>query len=135
MPSYPSSLTDAEWEILVELLPKNNPQLRGRPAKHSKRDIVDGILYVVRSGAGWRMMPNDLPAWKTCYHYFRIWAKQGIWEKVHTQLRDRARLKAGKKKPQPLRLLTAKVFEQLATPEFVVMMRVRRLQEENDMFW
>ena len=128
-------MTDDEWSLLVELLPKSNPQLRGRPTKYSRRDIVDGILYVIRSGAGWRMMPNDLPNWKTCYHYFRIWAKQGVWEKVHDQIRDLARLKAGKKKPRPLRSLTAKAFAQLATPEFVVMMRVRRLQEENDMFW
>ena len=128
-------MTDDEWSLLVELLPKSNPKLRGRPTKHSRRDIVDGILYVIRSGAGWRMMPNDLPNWKTCYHYFRIWAKQGVWEKVHDQIRDLARLKAGKKKPRPLRSLTAKAFAQLATPEFVVMMRVRRLQEENDMFW
>ena len=81
------------------------------------------------------MMPNDLPPWKTCYHYFRIWAKQGVWEAVHHKLRDLARLKAGKKKPQPLRFLTARAFEQLATPEFVVVMRVRKLQEENDMLW
>lgn len=135
MPSYPSSLTESEWKVLVDLLPETNPKLRGRPAKHSKRAIVDGILYVVRSGAGWRMMPHDLPPWKTCYHYFRIWAKQGLWERIHNHLRDLARLKAGKKKPQALRSLTAKAFAQLATPEFVVMMRVRKLQEENDMFW
>ena len=135
MPSYPSSLTESEWKVLVELLPETNPKLRGRPAKHSKRAIVDGILFVVRSGAGWRMMPNDLPPWKTCYHYFRIWAKQGVWERIHHHLRDLARLKAGKKKPRPLRSLTAKAFAQLATPEFVVMMRVRKLQEENDTFW
>ena len=97
MPNYPSSLTESEWEILVKILPKTNPQLRGRPAKHSKRAIIDGILYVVRSGAGWRMMPHDLPPWKTCYHYFRIWAKQGVWENIHHYLRDLARLKAGKK--------------------------------------
>ena len=135
MPSYPSSLTESEWKVLVKLLPETNPKLKGRPAKHSKRAIVDGILFVVRSGAGWRMMPNDLPPWKTCYHYFRIWAKQGVWERIHHHLRDLARLKAGKKKPRPLRSLTAKAFAQLATPEFVVMMRVRKLQEENDTFW
>lgn len=135
MPSYPSSMNDSEWEILVELLPKSNPTLQGRPPKHSKREIIDGILYIIRTGGSWRMMPNDLPPWKTCYHYFRIWAKQRIWERIHNELRDRARLKAGKKKPQPLRSLTVKAFAQLATPEFVVMMRVRKLQEENDTFW
>jgi transposase len=45
------------------------------------------------------MMPNDLPHWKTCYHYFRLWAKQGHWERIHTALRDAVRLAAGKKSP------------------------------------
>ena len=76
--------------------------------------MIDGILYIIRTGGSWRMMPNDLPSWKTCYHYFRIWAKQGIWEKIQNELRDGARLKAGKKKPRPLRSLTAKAFAQLA---------------------
>ena len=45
------------------------------------------------------MMPNDLPHWKTCYHYFRLWAKLGYWERIHHAIRDMARLAAGKKAP------------------------------------
>lgn len=135
MHSYPSSLTEKEWEVLRDLLPKRSMLTRrGRREKHSRRSIVDGILYIIRTGGAWRMMPNDLPAWKTCYHYFRLWARQGIWEKVHQELRDKARLARGKKKPRPLRSLTARAFERLASPEFVVMMRVRKLQEERDIF-
>lgn len=135
MPSYPSSLTDSEWETLRGLLPKSSLSLRGRPLTHSKRDIIDGILYIIRTGGAWRMMPNDLPHWKTCYHYFRLWAKQEIWKKIHDSLRDQARLKHGKKKPQRLRLSIVKAFAQLANPEFVALMRVRKLQEERDMSW
>ena len=135
MQSYPSSLTEKEWEVLRDLLPKRSTLTRrGRREKHSRRSIVDGILYIIRTGGAWRMMPNDLPAWKTCYHYFRLWAKRGIWEKVHQELRDKARLARGKKKPRRLRFLTARAFERLASPEFVVMMRVRKLQEERDIF-
>jgi transposase len=135
MPSYPSSLTDCEWTILEKLLPVAALTLRGRPVIHSKRHIVDGILYIIRTGGAWRMMPNDLPHWKTCYHYFRLWAKQGIWEQVHHSLRDQARLACGKKKPRPLRSSIARAFGQLATPDFVALMRVRRLQEERDTSW
>src|SRR4051812_35609273 len=117
MASYPSCLNDREWEILRGLLPQK-PMLRGRPVRHSKRSIIDGILYIIRIGGAWRFMPNDLAPWKTCYHYFRLWAKLGIWEKVHHALLDRARLAAGKKKPQRLRSSTARAFAQLASPEF-----------------
>ena len=134
MPEYPSSLTDSEWEILEWHLPKNHPGIRGRPRENSRRSIINGILCIIRTGGAWRMMPNDLPHWKTCYHYFRLWAKQGYWEKIHHAIRDKARLKVGKKKPRPLRYLIAKAFEQLANPDFVAMMRVRKLQGENDTF-
>ena len=117
------------------VLPTKPDTLRGRPQEYSRREIIDGILYILRTGGAWRMMPNDLPHWKTCYHYFRLWAKLGHWERIHAALRDMARLATGKKKPRPLRLSIAKAFEQLASPEFVVMMRVRRLQEENGTCW
>ena len=99
MASYPSSMTDSEWEILELLLPTKPDTLRGRPPEHSRRSIVDGILYIIRTGGAWRMMPNDLPHWKTCYHYFRLWAKLGHWERIHNAIRDMTRLAAGKKSP------------------------------------
>ena len=60
---------------------------------------MDGILYIIRTGGAWRMMPKDLPHWKTCYHYFRLWAKLGHWERIHHAIRDMARLAVGKKSP------------------------------------
>jgi len=100
MSSYPSSLTDGEWDIVRELVPESGDPLgRGRPCDWSKREIIDAILYVVRGGIPWRMIPNDLPHWKTAYHYFRLWAKLGIWQKVHDSIRDMARLHHGKKSP------------------------------------
>ncbi len=62
-------------------------------------NILDGILYVIRTGGAWLMMPKDLPAWKTCYPYFRLWAKEVIWGQVHEKLRDKSRLAQGKKAP------------------------------------
>ena len=135
MATYPSSLTDTEWEILEPLLPPKTDTMRGRPVENPRREIIDGILYILRTGGAWRMMPNDLPHWKTCYHYFRLWSKLGHWERIHNAIRDRARLAAGKKKPQRLRSLTAKAFERLANPDFVDLMRVRKLQDERDTFW
>jgi putative transposase len=71
--SYPSYLTDAEWQK-IEPLPKSN---RGRKRKHSIREILKAIFYIVRAGCAWRMLPHDFPPWKTVYHYFRLWRKGG----------------------------------------------------------
>jgi putative transposase len=135
MPDYPSSLNDQEWEALRPLLPAAPTTMRGRPREHSRRDILNGIFYILRVGGAWRMMPHDLPHWKTCYHYFRLWAKQGHWERIHHTVRDLARIKSGKKKPRLLRSSIAKAFGQLANPDFVALMRVRKLQDERDTSW
>ena len=135
MPDYPSSLTDSEWDFIRPLLPASPLGQRGRPREHSRRSILNGIFYIIRTGGAWRMMPHDLPPWKTCYHYFRLWAKQGHWERIHHAVRDLARVKLGKKKPRPLRSSIAKAFAQLANPDFVALMRVRKLQDERDTSW
>ena len=80
------------------------------------------------------MMPDDLPHWKTCHHYFRLWAKLGYWERIHHTIRDMARLAVGEK-PRPPRLSIARAFGQLASPEFVAMMWARKLQGKSAIFW
>jgi putative transposase len=85
--------------ILSPLLPSRSDTLRGRPEENSRRSIVDGILYILHTGGAWRMMPNDLPHWKTCYHYFRLWSRWRYWKKIHDTLRDLARKALEKKAP------------------------------------
>jgi putative transposase len=64
--SYDTDLTDAEWEQLVPLVPAI--KAGGRPPKHSRREILNGIFYAVRSGSAWKLLPHDLPPWRTVYH-------------------------------------------------------------------
>jgi transposase len=73
---YDSDLTEREWALLAPLIP---PVKAGRrPARHRRREIVDGILYVLRSGEAGRLLPHDFPPWPTVYHYFRRWHQEGI---------------------------------------------------------
>jgi putative transposase len=92
--AYPSDLTDAEWEILEPLIPEvsENATVPTIP----RREIVNGILYVLRSGCPWRLLPNDLPAWGTVYYYFRTWRKAGIWDRALEALRKQKRQKQGR---------------------------------------
>ncbi len=99
MASYPSSLTDPEWEVVRSIIPESHAVGRGRPCNHSKREILDAILHIVRGGIPWRMIPNDPPHWKTVHHYFRLWAEPGIRQQIHDELRDLARPESGKKSP------------------------------------
>ena len=95
---YPSDLTDAEWERLGPLIPA--VKWGGRPATSSRREIVNGILDVLRSGCSWRMLPKDLPPWDLVFSYFNHWRKNGVWQAAHDQLYGQMRQQM-QREPQP----------------------------------
>jgi transposase len=87
---YPSDLTDKEWAVIEPLLPALKDG--GRHFKWSRRELLDGILYVLRTGCQWRALPHDLPPWKTVYGTFRAWRRDGTWERLNDSLRRHLRL-------------------------------------------
>jgi transposase len=91
---YPSDLTDDQWTMLEPMVPKPSPE--GRPVIHERRAIINGILYVLRSGCPWRLLPLDFPAWQTVYYYFRRWQGEGVWEQMLLTLRMQMRTKQGR---------------------------------------
>ena len=68
--SYPSDVSDAQWAILAPLIPQPGAWSPRKPVV--RREIVNGIMYLLRTGCSWRQMPHDLPNGKTVYHYFCI---------------------------------------------------------------
>jgi putative transposase len=95
---YPSDLADEQWELLRSLLPEAKPG--GRARSVDLREIVNAILYLLRTGCPWRHLPHDLPPWGTVWSYFRRWRADGTLERVHDELRARVRRAAGRD-PQP----------------------------------
>lgn len=95
---YPSDLSDAQWALIEPMLPE--PSSDGRPEKHPRREVVNAILYVVRSGCPWRYLPADLPPWQTVYWYFTRWEQAGVTERLLVALRLKARVQAGRD-PEP----------------------------------
>ena len=92
--SYPSDLTDAEWDLLRPVFDRGGQP--GRPPRYPRRRILDAIFYVVRSGVPWRLLPRDLPPWQNVYAHFRRWSDAGWFETMHDQLRARWRQREGK---------------------------------------
>lgn len=92
---YPSDLTPAEWEILAPLIPDPDPG--GRPYKHPKLELLNAMLYVIRSGCNWDMLPKDFPPYKTVYHHYRKWSLNGTFEEIHNTLASRLRERQGRK--------------------------------------
>jgi putative transposase len=96
--TYPTDLTDEEWQILEPLLPPE--KAGGRPRKYPMREVMNAIQYVLRAGCAWRLMPHDLPHWQTAYQYLRTWRQDGTWIRIHDQLRNEVRTRMGRH-PQP----------------------------------
>jgi putative transposase len=96
--SYPTDLSDAEWECLK--LRVQAPNKRGRPRTHSTREILNAIFYVSKSGCAWRLLPRDFPPWETVYWWFRRWRMDGTFERLNAALRERLRVRL-RRNPQP----------------------------------
>ncbi|MFO0960931.1 MAG: IS5 family transposase [Isosphaeraceae bacterium] len=85
---YPSDLTDAQWELIRPLLPPGPGG--GRPRKAGMRDVVDAILYILRTGCRWRYLPADLPPRSNTWRYCDAWRKDGTLDRIHDALRRKA---------------------------------------------
>jgi putative transposase len=96
--AYDTDLTDAEWAILAPLIPPPKPG--GRPRKYDMREVVNALLYFLRTGCAWRHLPRDFPKWQAVYHYYWAWRDDGTAQRMHDALRKRVRKAAGRK-PQP----------------------------------
>jgi putative transposase len=92
--SYPTDLTDAEWQLISGMFVTSEP--RGANRRYELRRILDGCFYVLRGGISWRMMPHDLPPWRVVYDHFSTWRRTGKWERINQVLRERDRTKRGR---------------------------------------
>ena len=91
---YTTDLSDAEWDVLAPLL--EPATRRGRPRRHALRTVVNAVLYVLRGGVPWRLLPHDFPPWRTVYDQFWRWRRNGIWRRTNDVLRAQVRSLAGR---------------------------------------
>jgi putative transposase len=84
---YPSGLTDAQWELIEPLIPEQRlTEKGGRPRSVNMREVLNTILYLVRSGCQWDMLPHDLLAKSTVYDYFARWRDDGTLARINSVL-------------------------------------------------
>lgn len=82
--SFETDLTDAQWDYLKPMLPK--PKKLGRPPT-DRRQVINAILYLLKGGVPWRLLPHNFPPWKTVYHVFQAWSRDCTWAVLNDALR------------------------------------------------
>jgi transposase len=82
MARYGRLLTDAQWEKIRPLLPRPRSRRRGGRPRASDRKVLEGILWMLRSGARWQDLPEEFPSPATCWRRLRDWEEQGVWLKI-----------------------------------------------------
>jgi transposase len=111
--SYPSDVCDEEWSLLapyLTLLPEDAGQ-----REHSLREVFNGLRYIVKTGAPWRWMPNDLPPWPAVYQQTQRWLAAGCFEALIDDLRVVLRLAAGRKAEPSAAIIDSRTLR--STPE------------------
>lgn len=91
--AYPSDLTDAQWDIIK---PHFDTKNYGKSRKHSQRDCVNAIFYIIKTGCQWRFLPKDFPPYSTVHSFYWRAKEKGIWEKMMRDLVEKSRMTMGR---------------------------------------
>lgn len=132
--AYPDDLTDKEWAIVEPALTKNKTK-RGRKPKHGKREVLNAILYLLRTGCQWRHLPHDFPPWKTVYTQFLRWSKQGVFERLNKELVKLARISKGRNTQASGSIIDSQSVKTTERGALEDLTEVRGLREEKDIYW
>jgi putative transposase len=120
---YESDLTDAEWRIIAPLIPHSK---EGKPREVDIREIVNALMYLLKSGCSWRLLPHDFPKWQLVYYYFRFWKQKGYWKDIHDALRGKVRRASGKQSEPTAGILDSQSVKTVKKGGFVAMTLVKR---------
>ena len=101
MTSYPTDLSNSQWQIISKYLDVE------RSRKYELQEVVNSILYLVKTGCQWRMLPADFPKWQIVYYYFSAWKRSGLIEQIHEMLVEKTRKSKGKNEEPTVGIIDA----------------------------
>jgi putative transposase len=108
---YTSDLTDKQWERVKGLLGN------ARKRKYDKRELVNAVLYVVKTGCQWRNLPKDFPEWNAVYHFYSRAMVKGVWDTILRALVEKTRQTAGRNPSPSYALIDSQSVKTVAASE------------------
>jgi putative transposase len=130
---YPSDITDEQWSLIEPHIPPEKPG--GRPRTVDMREVINGILYLNRTGCSWRMLPHDLPPWGTVHYYYWRFRREGVWSNIHDRLREQVRVAAGKEKTPSAAIIDSQSVKTAEKGGAAGTMRERKSAAESGISW
>ncbi len=122
--AYDSDITQKQWELIKPLIPPAKPG--GRRRTTNVYEVLNAVLYLLKTGCPWRLLPHDFPKWQTVYEYFSAWKRDGTWKKIHDKLRCTVRKQEGRMKQPSAGVLDSQSVKTSKKGAFVAMMLVRK---------
>jgi putative transposase len=120
---YPSDLTDPQWEQIAPLFA---PKPIGRPPTTDRREVVNAILYLVRTGCQWRYLPGDFPPYSTVHTCYRRWRLDGTLDRLHDGLLQEVRIGAGREASPSIAVVDSQSVKTTEKGGFAVLTPGRR---------
>jgi putative transposase len=115
---YPSDIREEEWKK-IEPIFEMNKKKAGQPRKYSTREMLNGILYILKSGCSWEMMPKDLPPYKRVHETFMRWKRRGVIDELLKNLRQEYRMLLGKDEEPTVAIVDSKTTKTIFNHETV----------------
>lgn len=128
---YPTDLSDKEWALIQTIVEKRTSP-RGRLPKYPKRDVMNAIFYLLRSGCSWRLLPNDFPPWQAVYAQFRLWQKRKIFETINDHVRRELRQFLGRGKNPTAGIVDSQSIKTTEKGGLKALMEEKKSKGEND---
>jgi len=126
---YPTDLKDEQWQRIEPLLPKKK---QGRDPLHSRREMLNALLYLARTGCQWRMLPHDLPPWEAVYAFWRRLVEGNILEQVNDTLRVQIRLEENRDAEPSVVIIDSQSVQTAEKKERVASTRINARKGAND---
>lgn len=132
---YTSDLSDEEWDRIQPLIKADRHFGPRSRTKFSRREMLNAMFYVLRTGCQWRDMPNDFPPWAAVYMQFVRWKEKGLFITMHDHLRGALREALGKNAEASVGIADSQSVKTVEKKGSADLTRIRELRAENGTYW
>lgn len=132
---YTSDLSDDEWNRIKHLIKQDMHYGSKAHTKFPRREMLNAMFYILRTGCQWRDMPNDFPPWKAVYAQFMRWKEKNLFAEIHNYLRRTLREALGRNGDASVGIADSQSVKTVEKKGSVDLTQIKELKVGNDTYW